>query len=145
MSKIIMIFMLLLAPISSQGGNFGFSLGAGLQYSGVLGTQFSFRQKNIKYHLSVGVPGYSLGLEKSFSRYNNHSVGLVAGEMFMLFAKENAKYSFATYNYHFSGFSNSGWVIGGGLGLYKEGAASWGDDDDPKAKTTYTVDVGYKF
>ena len=78
MSKIIMIFMLLLAPISSQGGNFGFSLGAGLQYSGVLGTQFSFRQKNIKYHLSVGVPGYSLGLEKSFSRYNNHSVGLVA-------------------------------------------------------------------
>lgn len=134
-------------PLSAFGAEFEFSLGAGFQYSGVIGTQFAVKHQDSKYFVSLGLPGYSLGMQTIVSDNEYHSVGFSIGEIQGIFDGDS-QYGFITYNYHLDGFKNDGWVLGTGLGLYDEESyiPLFGNERIyPSKKAMLTLDIGYKF
>ncbi len=100
-------------PLSAVAAEFEFSLGAGFQYSG-LGTQLAVKHQDSKYFVSVGVPGYSLGMQTIVSDNEYHSVGFSLGEVDGIL-NDGARYGLITYNYHMDGFQYNGWVVGTGV------------------------------
>jgi len=146
LNKLIVISLFSL-PFSASGAEFEFSLGAGFQYSGVIGTQFAVKHDDSKYYVSFGLPGYSLGMQTITSDNEKHSVGLSFGEIQGVFDGDS-QYGFITYNYHLNGFKNNGWVFGAGLGFYDEESYTplfSNERINPSRKTMFTLDVGYKF
>ena len=134
-------------PLSACGAEFEFSLGAGLQYSGVIGTQFSVKHQDSKYFVSAGLPGYSIGMQKIVSDDESHSAGFTVGRLLGTF-DEGTKYGLITYNYHLDGFKNSGWVFGTGVGVYKDEPYTLlfsNKQVNPSTKVMFTLDIGYKF
>ncbi len=148
MFKKLVILLFSCLPLFTCGTEFEFSLGGGFQYSGVIGTQFAIKQNDTKYFVSVGLPGYSLGMQTAFSSSNRHSIGFSLGKI-SFWGDDVDTYGFLTYNHHFDGFENDGWVLGAGVGFYNEAAYSLSFEDgkrkNPKAIAMYTVDIGYKF
>lgn len=145
MIKRIIIIIMFCLPTITFGSEFEFSLGTGFQYSGVLGTQFAVKHEESKYFLSVGLPGYSLGMQTIVSDNEYHFVGFSLGEIRWW---TDSQYGFATYNYHMDGFKNNGWVFGVGIGMYdeKEHTPLFGNESvDPSSKAMFTLDIGYKF
>lgn len=135
------------APLAVFAAEFEFSLGAGFQYSGILGTQFSVKHQDSKYYVSVGLPGYSLGMQTLVSDNDYHSAGFSLGEIKGIFDGDS-RYGFITYNYHADGFKNSGWVLGAGVGFYDEESHTplFGNEPtNPSKKAMFTLDLGYKF
>jgi hypothetical protein len=142
-----LLILLSYLPISVFGTEFEFSLGTGFQYSGIIGTQFSIKHQDSKYFMSVGLPGYSIGMQTLISDNEYHSAGLSLGEIQGVFDGDS-RYGFITYNYHVEGFQNSGWVLGAGLGVYDEESYTplfSNDRINPSKKAMLTLDVGYKF
>ncbi len=134
-------------PVSTVGAEFELSLGAGFQYSGVIGTQLSVKHQDSKYFMSVGLPGYSLGMQTLISDNDHHSAGFSVGELQGIFDGDS-RYGFITYNYHVDGFKKKGWLFGGGVGIYDEESYTplFGDSRiTPSKKAMITLDVGYKF
>lgn len=132
---------------SVLSAEFEFSLGGGFQYSGVIGTQFAIKHNDSKYFVSVGLPGYSVGMQTTISEDQHHSAGFSVGQLNGILDSDS-KYGFLTYNYHVRGFNNSGWVFGTGLGAYREDAYTTmfsGERVKPSAKAMFTLDIGYKF
>jgi len=147
MFKKIMIISLSYLPLSAAGAEFEFSLGAGMQYSGVIGTQFAIKHDDSKYFLSVGLPGYSLGMQTIISDNESHSAGFSLGEIQGIWYGDS-QYGFITYNYHMDGFRKSGWVFGAGVGFYEEESYTplFGNErKNASKKTMFTLDIGYKF
>jgi len=147
MLKKSLLILLSYLPFSAFGAEFEFSLGAGFQYSGVIGTQFSVKHQDSKYFMSVGLPGYSLGMQTIVSDNEYHSAGFSLGEIQGILDADG-RYGFITYNYHFDGFKNSGWVLGTGVGVYDEESYTplFGHERiNPSKKVLLTLDVGYKF
>ena len=142
-----LLLLLSYLPLSVSGAEFEFSLGAGFQYSGVIGTQFSVKHQESKYFISVGLPGYSLGMQTIVSDNEYHSAGFSLGEVQGIFDGDS-RYGFITYNYHVDGFKNKGWVLGAGVGVFDEEPYTplFSDERiDPSKKATVTLDIGYKF
>ncbi|MCO4320733.1 hypothetical protein [Aliidiomarina quisquiliarum] len=82
-----LVFVVLVAlPIKSVAAEFDWSVEAGLQYSGIIGTQLGVKHNHSKYFVAVGLPGYSVG------------------EIEVIF-NSTARYGVVTYNYHPSGFN----------------------------------------
>lgn len=135
-------------PISTFATEFEFSVGAGFQYSGVIGTQLAIKHQESKYFVTVGLPGYSVGMQTMISADEHHSAGLSVGKLQRILGGK-ANYGFITYNYHVNGFNNDGWLFGAGVGMYDEKAYkeffSHGDIINPSKKAMITLDVGYKF
>jgi hypothetical protein len=147
MFKKSLVILLSYLPISVFGAEFEFSLGAGFQYSGIIGTQFSVKHQDSKYFMSVGLPGYSLGMQTILSENEYHSAGFSFGEIQSIF-DGNSRYCFITYNYHVDGFKSSGWVLGAGVGIYDEESYTplFGNERiNPSKKAMLTLDIGYKF
>ena len=147
MLKKSLVVLLSYLPISALSAEFEFSLGGGFQYSGVIGTQFTVKHEESKYFVSVGLPGYSLGMQTIISDNEFHSAGFSIGEIQGLFDGDS-RYGFITYNYHLNGFRNGGWVFGAGLGVYDEESYRPMADlkrINPSKKAMFTLDVGYKF
>jgi hypothetical protein len=147
MFKKSLLILLSYLPISVFGAEFEFSLGAGFQYSGIIGTQFSVAHQDSKYFMSVGLPGYSIGMQTIVSDDEYHSVGFSLGEIQGIFDGDS-RYGFITYNYHLEGFKDSGWVLGAGVGVYDEGSYTplfSNERINPSRKAMFTLDVGYKF
>jgi len=122
-----------------------FSIGAGFQYSGLLGAQFALKDDDIKYYLSVGLPGFSVGLQKVVSDDDHHSVGFSLGELSAIYGDNDNQYGFLTYNYHLHGFKNGGLVFGTGVGVYQERIYSSHGPHIEEFKPMFTLDIGYKF
>lgn len=91
--------------MSSWAYNFEFSVGAGLQYSGILGSQFAIKDDKQKYFVALGLPGASVGMQSVVSEDEKHSVGFSVGVMKGLFSSDT-RYGILTYNYHLNGFKN---------------------------------------
>jgi hypothetical protein len=147
MYKKSMLILFSFLPLTAFGAEFEFSLGAGFQYSGLIGTQFSVKHQDSKYFASIGLPGYSFGMQTIVSDNENHSVGFSLGEIEGFF-NDDSKYGFITYNYHVDGFKNSGWVVGTGVGFYDEDPYTplFGKEStNPARKVMLTFDIGYKF
>ncbi len=147
MFKKSVLILLSYLPISALGAEFEFSLGGGFQYSGIIGTQFTVKHEDSKYFISVGLPGYSLGMQTIVSENEYHSAGFSLGEIQSVFGNDG-RYGFITYNYHVDGFKNIGWVLGAGLGIYDEESYTplFGSErTNPSKKAMLTLDIGYKF
>lgn len=143
-----LVFVVLVAlPIKSVAAEFDWSVGAGLQYSGIIGTQLGVKHNHSKYFVSLGLPGYSVGMQTMIGASELHSVGFSVGEIEVIF-NSTARYGVVTYNYHPSGFNNKGWVFGGGVGIFdekKHRLLFTNQYENPSAKAILTLDVGYKF
>jgi hypothetical protein len=108
--KNLTIILLACSPLSTWGGDFEFSVGGGYQYIGIIGTQFAFKEDDKKYFISLGLLGVSVGMQSACSNNENHSVGFSVGKVAGV-SSADTEYGFITYNYHFSGFQNNGWVF----------------------------------
>jgi hypothetical protein len=93
--------------LSAFGAEFEFSLGAGFQYSWIIGIQLAIKHQNNKYFVSLGASGYSLSMQKIVSDNKYHSVGFSIGEIQGIFDGDSL-YDFITYNYHLYSFENDG-------------------------------------
>jgi hypothetical protein len=134
--------------MSSWAYNFEFSVGAGLQYSGILGSQFAIKDDKQKYFVALGLPGASVGMQSVVSEDEKHSVGFSVGVMKGLFSSDT-RYGILTYNYHLNGFNNDGVVFGLGAGYssadeYKVffGGGEVAEEDKG---LIFSLDIGYKF
>lgn len=147
MLKKSLFILLSYLPFSVFGTEFELSLGGGFQYSGLLGTQFSVKHDDSKYFMSVGIPGYSIGMQTVVSDNEYHSAGFSLGQIQGIFDSDS-RYGLITYNYHVDGFKNSGWVLGAGVGVYDEESYTslFGSDRiNPSTTAMFSIDVGYKF
>jgi len=103
-----------------------FSLGLGTDHGG-LGAKYSINIDDSKYYASLGVRvhsseggtgfGYGVGWDHKIGG-NNHSLGIFAGAVSAQISHgEVALYHglSGTYNYYFSGFNNSTFVMGGSI------------------------------
>ena len=146
MLKKLIFISLSYLPLSAFGAEFEFSLGVGFQYS-VVGTQFAIKHQDSKYFVSLGVPGYSLGMQTIVSDNEYHSVGFSLGEIRGIF-DNGSRYGHINYNYHMNGFKNDGWVFGTGVGFYQQNSYTplFGNERlSPSRKAMFIVDIGYKF
>jgi hypothetical protein len=147
MLKKLIIISLSYFPCSAFGAEFEFSLGSGFQYSGLIGTQFALKHEESKYFVSVGLPGYSLGMQTIVSDSEYHSAGFSVGKTLGILSSDG-QYGFITYNYHMDGFKSNGWVFGAGVGLYREESYTALFNNERRNSSTdvmYTLDIGYKF
>jgi len=147
MFKKTLLILLSYLSVPVNGAEFEFSLGSGFQYSGIIGTQFAVKHQDSKYFMSVGLPGYSIGMQTIVSTNEYHSAGFSLGEIQGILDGDS-QYGFITYNYHMDGFKNNGWVLGAGVGLYDEESYTplFGHERiNPSKKAMLTLDVGYKF
>lgn len=152
MLKKTLVILLSYFPLSTVAAEFEFSVGSGFQYSGIIGTQFAVKHQDSKYYLSLGLPGYSFGMQTVVLDNEHHSVGFSVGEIQGIL-EGDSQYGFITYNYHVSGFKNSGWVLGTGFGVYDEHSykrisftkPGEGKRINPSSKAMFTIDIGYKF
>ncbi len=144
----IAIIALLLISFAGSAGDFEFAIGAGHEYGGVLGGQFAYKTEYSKYYGSVGLIGFSTGFQTTFSKNSKHAYGMTVGSE--LFTSPSG-FLFATYNYHFKGFSNNGLVIGTGIGITKAGGDSESGGHcgslcgETETSTSVTLNIGYKF
>ncbi len=131
---------------ADSAGNFEFALGAGHEYGGLIGGQFAYKTEYSKYYASLGFFGYSTGFQTTFSKNSKHAYGVTVGAEAI---DSEEGFLFATYNYHFKGFSNNGFVIGTGIGFTKGDGINLAccDFDSPSAekKAMVTLNIGYKF
>jgi hypothetical protein len=141
MKKILAVLpFICLVSVSSSAGELEVSTGFGHQYGGVLGVQFSNKTELSKYYISTGLLGAAVGFETTFQKNSKHSYGLSVGAEA---ASSEDGFAFATYNYHFKGFSNKGLVIGTGIGIRRHEETLGANDTE----TLYslTLNIGYKF
>ncbi|WP_019028947.1 hypothetical protein [Colwellia piezophila] len=143
----ISLIALLLISFSSSAGDFEFAIGAGHEYGGILGGQFAYKTEYSKYYGSVGVVGFSTGFQTTFSKNSKHAYGVTVGAEAI---DSSEGFLFATYNYHFKGFSNNGFVIGTGIGFTKGdgvplGGGCYVDCPSTEKKAMITLNIGYKF
>ena len=119
-----MIFAFSSASMAENSSNI--SIGLGLDHGGIGGKYAINRDKN-KYYGSIGVLsyssdtgvdiGYGLGWERLIIE-DNHSAGLFIGTVASSMKASTAVTYYgmsANYNYYFSGFSNSSFVLGASI------------------------------
>lgn len=123
-----------------SAGELDMSAGLGHQYGGIVGVQFANRTERSKYYISTGLVGAAVGFETTFEENSPHSYGITVGADAI--SSEDG-FAFATYNYHFNGFSNDGLVIGTGIGVRRQEATL--GNNDTETSFSMTLNVGYKF
>ncbi len=137
------IIALSLVSLFSSAGEYEAAVGLGHQYGGILGAQFSYKTESSKYYGALGLVGVSAGFQTTFSKNSRHAYGLVFGREEL---QSEDGFLFATYDYHFNGFSNNGFVIGTGLGVTREDAGGfYSDTGNTETSTSLTLNIGYKF
>ena len=140
MKLLIVISSLLVSSIATA--ELRLAAGAGHQYGGILGAQFSYQTPGSEYYLSVGLVGAAAGFKTTFEDNSKHAFGLSGGSEA---ANSEDGFIFATYNYHFQGFTESGWVTGVGIGVRREDDSFFRDSGTKKTSGAITLDIGYKF
>ena len=138
----IFIIALSLVSLCSTAAEYETTVGLGHEYGGVLGAQFSYKTESSKYYASVGIIGISTGFQTTFSENSNHAYGLVIGREEV---QSEDGFLFATYDYHFNGFSKKGLVIGMGLGITRQDGGWYSDTGNTESSAALTLNIGYKF
>jgi len=146
------ICALSLVTLFSSAGEIETTVGLGHQYGSIIGAQFGYKTESTKYYASLGYVGIATGFQTTFSENLKHAYGVVTG---IEAWESDHGFIFATYDYHFNGFSNAGFVIGTGFcftrgegfsdsfdGLFN---SSERDSRDEDVKAEFTLNIGYKF
>jgi hypothetical protein len=141
MKKIILALSLF--SLFSSAGEYEKSIGLGHQYGGVLGAQLAYKTLSTKYYTSLGLLGLSAGFQTTFSENSKHAYGFVIGREQL---QSEDGFLFATYDYHFSGFTKNGFIIGTGFGVTREDEGGfYSDRGKTETSTSVTLNIGYKF
>ncbi len=143
LSIIALFFVSSFASSLTSAGEYETTFGIGHQYGGILGAQFSYKTESTKYFGSLGVIGAAAGYQTTFSKNSKHAYGFVIGREEL---QSEDGFLFATYDYHFEGFANKGFVIGTGLGFTREDTGGfYADLGKTETSTSVTLNIGYKF
>ncbi|MFT5543797.1 MAG: hypothetical protein ACI97K_002775 [Glaciecola sp.] len=122
-----------------------FSLGHGIQYSGLAGIQVASKGDNHNFRASVGIIGLGIGYDYFLN--DQFSIG---GSTFVGFEDGTA----LNFNYYPSGYDQGRWMLGLDIGRVKEGigfpsmAVGCIIDCQQEKEKTSTIawfSVGYKF
>ncbi len=132
--------------------NSNFSLGLGTDQGG-LGAKYSFNHNESKYYASLGVRvhgddgtglGYGLGWERKIAN-DKHTLGIFGGSVSAEIAYgEVAIYHglSGTYNYYFSEFNNSSFVLGASV---YSGVTSTSENRFEKNTSGVTLKIAYQW
>ena len=142
MKKIICLIALTLMFSVSTHAETQYTVGLGYQYGGVLGAQVAYIDGNNKYFASLGLIGAALGAQRVFGSERKHSFGVVIGKEEL--TSEDG-FTLVTYNYHASGFNNTGLVFGLSAGVKSEDAGFYVDYNGTKTDGVVMINIGYKF
>jgi hypothetical protein len=137
------IIALSFVSLFSAAGEYETAIGLGHQYGGVLGAQFSYKTDTSKYYGALGLVGASAGFQTIFTENSKHAYGFVIGREEL---QSEDGFLFATYDYHFDGFTKNGFVIGTGIGITREDTGGlFADTGKTETSTSLTLNIGYKF
>ena len=127
--------LMLIATLLHTGQTFGStSLGLGLQY-GVVGAKFTDESRTANLSFSVGLLGAGAGFELPVSASRTVTAGANLGAGII------GTWAAASLNYHFSGFRESGWILGSDVGWYQN---AWAEDD-VEGSLLLSLNLGRRF
>ncbi|PHS18910.1 MAG: hypothetical protein COA86_07005 [Kangiella sp.] len=135
------LFLILFAP-NSKAGDFQSAAGIGFQY-GIVGGQFSYKEDLTKYYLSLGMFGGGIGFKRALEKDSKHAFGAIFVEA-TTFVSDH-RFAGLTYNYHFNGFTDAGWVVGVSAGRIWYVNNLSPDVNDDKYEYGATINIGYQF
>lgn len=136
-------FVLLLSSFFSVAGDYQTSVGFGHQYGGVLGGKLAYQTQSTQFYGSLGLVGFALGAQTTFTENAKHAFGLSVGKEGL--TSEDG-FAFITYDYFFNGFNHSGLVLGTGIGVMREDEGSWFfDHGETESESAITLSIGYQF
>lgn len=142
MYKSILLAATLLASSTALANDNKIAAGIGFQYGGALGVKYSFDTSDqSRFFISAGLVGGAVGYEYAFSEKNalTFSVGSEA------IASEKG-FAMLEYGHYFQGRSNSGWKVGGGIGIVREDQGSWfADYGKTDTSGIIAFNLGYQF
>lgn len=138
MKKIISLTPLIFIP-QANCGQFDHAVGVGLQYGGIIGYQFSYKEAQSNFRISAGLIGASLGYDYYLT--DTFSFGAT-------YTASTRDVTSLNFNYTPSGYANSGWVIGVDF-AYIEGQRESGSNifyqREEESKKVMWLSAGYKF
>lgn len=137
------ILALALVSLFSCADELETAMGLGHQFGGVIGAQIAYKTPLTKFYASLGVLGVATGFQTTFSVNSKHAFGAVVGREEL---QSEDGFFFATYDYHFKGFVENGWVLGTGIGVTREDEFGlFADSGETESTTSITLNLGYKF
>ncbi|GLR72151.1 hypothetical protein [Agaribacter marinus] len=137
------LFLLILFSAPSFAHKYETSVGVGHQYGGLLGVKVAYKSAQTKYYGALGLVGVSVGMQTTFSKGSKHTYGFTLGREEL---QSEDGFLFVTYDYHFNGFQQEGFVIGTGLGITREDDGGFlADKGDIETSTSATLTLAYKF
>jgi len=114
-------------------------LGGGIQYAGLIGTQFNLVSNKHKVYLSLGFLGLGGGYDYALSP--KVSIGVNFSEISGVFA--SATIASVNVNYHFRSAFDKSWVLGLDVGRRDLNTAFTAAELD--SSNVAFVSVGYRF
>jgi hypothetical protein len=119
------------------------SAGLGYQHGGVLGAQLGHVDGVNKYYISLGLVGGAIGYQRVIDSERKQALGIALGSEVL--TSEDG-FAVLTYNYHFTGLENPGWVIGVSAGVRREDSGGlYSDSGDSLTQGAFMLELGYKF
>lgn len=119
------------------------SVGFGHQYGGALGAKLAYTTDSTKVFGSIGLIGAAAGFQSVLGEDTRHAFGMVVGSEV---SHSEDGFFFVTYDYHFDGFMQKGWLLGTGVGVTRQDeSGSFGDTGDVETSMAMTLTLAYKF
>ncbi|WP_019028298.1 hypothetical protein [Colwellia piezophila] len=153
MKYIISVLALSASSFCFAADDSNFSLGLGNDHGGI-GAKYSINTNDSKYYASLGIRvhssedgtgiGYGVGWDRKIGG-DNHSLGIFGGAVSAHIANgEVAIYHglSGTYNYYFSGFNNSSFVLGGSI---YSGVTSKNENIFEESSSGVSIKVAYQW
>ncbi|WP_440905286.1 hypothetical protein ACMZOO_02785 [Catenovulum sp. SX2] len=147
MKFIILLFTLI--SFASAANETEISVGLGYPFgSPTLGVQYAAKIDIFKVYASLGLVGYSTGLELAVSKNKKHSLGVTWGSELL---SSDEGFGFITYSYHFNSFTSKGFLAGLGVGYTREEvgfeneSGNWNGTGEIDTLPTLSLILGYKF
>ena len=138
LKEIISLTPFLIIP-QTNGGQFDHAVGVGLQYGGIIGYQFSYKEAQSNFRISAGLIGASLGYDYYLT--DTFSFGAT-------YTASIRDVTSLNFNYTPSGYANRGWVIGLDFALIegqRESGSSFFYQREKDSKKVMWLSAGYKF
>ena len=139
--KALLVTTLLLPSFANADEN-KVSAGVGFQYGGALGVKYAVNTgDNSRLFAAIGLIGGAVGYEYALSEKN--AISFALGSEVIISEKG---FVMLEYNHYFQGRDNTGWRVGGGIGITREDqGGAYGAYGETDTKGNISVNIGYQF